>query len=68
MQLMELFDSIVCGDAKAIILFYYCSIIGEPQPLDCDELRWVCAHELKEYSFLPADAAIIDKLIGKQSR
>lgn len=63
----ELFDTVVCGDAKAVILFYCCSINSEPKPLDCDELRWVHAHELKEYKFLPADAAVIDRLCGKQT-
>lgn len=35
---------------------------GEPQPLECDELRWVTLSELDEYTFPKANVHIIEAL------
>lgn len=35
---------------------------GEPQPLECDEIRWVCSSELNRYQFPQANSQIIDIL------
>ena len=35
---------------------------GEPQPLECDEIRWVSLDELDEYSFPQANIQIINAL------
>ncbi|MEM7769494.1 MAG: A/G-specific adenine glycosylase [Cyanobacteria bacterium P01_A01_bin.37] len=35
---------------------------GEPQPIECDEVRWVTLEELSQYPFPKANAQIIDAL------
>jgi mutator protein MutT len=64
---ISLFDTVICADGRAVILFYVCEIIGEPQPLDCDDMRWVSPVDLIQYQFLPADVAIAAKLAACKS-
>lgn len=47
-----------------ITLFVYnCRYIkGEPQPIECDEIRWVNPDELNQYQFPAANAAIVAAL------
>jgi mutator protein MutT len=48
---------------------YNCRYIkGEPQPLECDEIRWVKPHELEQYEFPAANAAIVAALHKKLNR
>jgi mutator protein MutT len=43
--------------------FFHCVIDrGEPVPLGCEEIRWVCAEELTQFAFPPADCAVIESL------
>lgn len=35
---------------------------GEPQPLECEEIRWVAVDELDQYAFPQANFQIIDAL------
>ena len=43
--------------------FFTCSLShGDPQALDCLDVRWVKSEELAEYSFPPADAPVIAQL------
>jgi len=50
-------------ERKVLIKFFYCNItIGDPKPLDCQNLEWVKAHELENYEFPPADAQLIELL------
>lgn len=43
--------------------FFRCTIEqGEPVPLDCQEIQWVFPEELTQYTFPPADHAIIQAL------
>ena len=43
--------------------FFRCHLMsGNPQPLECEELRWVCPRELDLYRFPPPDKSIIDLL------
>lgn len=37
-------------------------VSGEPQPIECDEVRWVTIDELAEYPFPKANVQIIDAL------
>jgi A/G-specific adenine glycosylase len=39
---------------------------GEPQPLECDEVRWVTVEELDLYAFPEANQQIIDVLKTKR--
>lgn len=43
--------------------FFLCShISGEPKPVDCQKVEWVSIENLKNYSFPPANDAVIEKL------
>lgn len=43
--------------------FFMCSLShGDPQALDCLDVRWVKGEELAEYSFPPADVPVIAQL------
>jgi 8-oxo-dGTP diphosphatase len=46
------------------ICFYRCCWLRhEPQTIECADLKWVCASEMKNYPFPPADARLLQKLI-----
>lgn len=50
---------------------YHCRhLLGEPQPIECDEVRWVELHELDQFPFPKANVTIIEALqnYGKLSR
>jgi mutator protein MutT len=48
---------------KVLIKFFRCNIIlGEPKPLDCQDLEWVEANELAKYEFPPADTQLLHRL------
>jgi A/G-specific adenine glycosylase len=38
-------------------------INGEPQPIECDEVRWVNLHELEQFPFPKANVRIIEALL-----
>ena len=43
--------------------FFHCAIEqGEPVPLGCEEIRWVLPEELTQFTFPPADYAVIQSL------
>jgi 8-oxo-dGTP diphosphatase len=43
--------------------FFRCAIEqGEPVPIGCEEIRWVCPEDLTQFTFPPADYAVIDAL------
>lgn len=47
-----------------VILFYICKIEGgEPEPLDCQDLRFVTRDELGDYVFVEGDGPIITKVL-----
>jgi 8-oxo-dGTP diphosphatase len=61
----KLFEEITHDyETKSVHLkFFLCQWIqGEPQPLECDEFKWIRQGELAEYSFPPADARLLQKL------
>ncbi|MCU0519047.1 MAG: (deoxy)nucleoside triphosphate pyrophosphohydrolase, partial [Oscillatoria sp. Prado101] len=42
---------------------YHCRHVGgEPQPLECDEIRWVRLEELDQFAFPVANVKIIEAL------
>ncbi len=50
-------------ERKVLIKFFRCNIImGEPKPLDCQNLKWVEVDELENYEFPHADAQLIERL------
>ena len=42
--------------------FFWCTLEGEPTPLQSQEMRWVAAADLPAYSFPDADATLIARL------
>lgn len=43
--------------------FFLCAIEqGEPVPIGCEEIRWVYPEDLTQFTFPPADYAVIDAL------
>ena len=43
--------------------FYRCRLRGDaPQPLGCDELRWVTLEEMTLFRFPPADQPLVERL------
>jgi 8-oxo-dGTP diphosphatase len=51
-----------------VILFYRCDIMsGEPQPLDCQELRWLDKEQLMGFSFVEGDNPLVAKLSGDET-
>lgn len=56
-------------DRKVRLHFYRCRLpSGEPRPLGCQAFRWVEPRELRQFSFPPADAVIIEELSNTPCR
>lgn len=50
---------------KVSLHVYYCAhLSGEPQPIACDEIRWVTVAELSELPFPTANVKIIDAIVA----
>lgn len=49
-------------DKRVSLVFFRCSIRGEPRPLEGQEMAWVTRDDLARYEFPPADAALIERL------
>lgn len=48
---------------KVCLQVYHCShVSGEPQPIECDEIRWVSLGELEQFPFPKANTVIIEAL------
>lgn len=51
------------SDKVVELHFFHCVIErGEPAPLGCEEIRWVFPEELTQFTFPPADCAVIQSL------
>jgi mutator protein MutT len=52
-------------DRAVHLEFFRCALLaGEPRPLGCQDLAWVSPDELARYTFPPADARLVDKLLA----
>ncbi|MFN6470548.1 MAG: 8-oxo-dGTP diphosphatase MutT [Nostoc sp. SerVER01] len=50
-------------DLRVTLTVHQCRhVTGIPQPLECDEIRWVSLEELEKFSFPKANIQIIDAL------
>ena len=50
-------------DFKVTLNVYHCRYLsGEPQPLECDEIRWVTLDEIDQFPFPKANEKIIAAL------
>ncbi len=58
----RLYDAAASADGRLAVLFYLCAFTGEPQPLVCDEMRWVKLSDLPGYQLLPLDGPVAQRL------
>lgn len=43
--------------------FFKCQLIsGVAKPIECNDLRWICLHEIVFYEFPAADSQLLDRL------
>ncbi len=49
-------------DQRVRLLFYRCTIHGEPRPMEGQEMAWVMPADLTAYDFPPADAVLVMRL------
>ncbi|MDD3243803.1 MAG: (deoxy)nucleoside triphosphate pyrophosphohydrolase [Eubacteriales bacterium] len=59
---VELLDSMMVSGGRIFILFYLCTIEGEPAALEPQRVCWCAPDELAKYPFAPADMFIADRL------
>ena len=54
------------GPKRLLFVVHVCRwLAGEPQPLACQQLRWVAPNDLDSYQFPAANAGIIAALLGR---
>ncbi|MCX7824412.1 MAG: 8-oxo-dGTP diphosphatase MutT [Verrucomicrobiae bacterium] len=52
------------ADRTVRLFFFECELLdGQPQPLHCQDCRWVPKSELTRYDFPPADTELIEWLM-----
>jgi mutator protein MutT len=56
------------ADRTIGLFFYKCTLLGAPQPLLGQEMRWVARGDLPSLGFPPADAELITLLAGSGVR
>jgi A/G-specific adenine glycosylase len=50
---------------RVTLQVHHCQYLsGDPQPIECDEIRWVYPEELEQYPFPKANVQIIDAILG----
>lgn len=50
-------------EKSVLLLFYRCELLeGEPQPIECDEVRWVALADLPSLEWAPADVPFVRRL------
>jgi len=59
---LRLLDAMVVSGGRILILFYQCSIEGEPVALEPQQVLWCAPQQLAKYPFAPADMFVADKL------
>lgn len=50
-----------------LLLFYFCRLLGQPQPTEGNPVRWVPLAELPSIPTPPADRALIARLASDKS-
>lgn len=47
-----------------MLFFYFCDwVSGEPRPLDCQDVKWASADELRNLPFPKGDDGVLDELV-----
>jgi mutator protein MutT len=50
-------------ERRVLLKFFRCGLkAGDPRPLGCNAVAWICAGDLAKYPFPAADAALIEQL------
>jgi mutator protein MutT len=49
-------------ERSVVLHFFACTLVGEPRPLNGQDIRWVRRDELRSLKFPPADDQLIDLL------
>ena len=50
-------------EKSVLLLFYRCDLLeGEPEPIECDEVRWVALADLPALDWAPADIPFVRRL------
>jgi 8-oxo-dGTP diphosphatase len=50
-------------EKSVLLLFYRCDLLGgEPEPIECDEVRWVAFADLPSLPWAPADVPFVRRL------
>jgi len=49
-------------DKRVNIVFFRCTLRGEPRPLEGQEMAWVSREDLPNHELPPADAALVERL------
>jgi mutator protein MutT len=49
-------------DKRVNIVFFRCTLRGEPRPLEGQEMAWIAREDLANHEFPPADAALVERL------
>lgn len=50
------------AERSVVLHFFACTLVGEPSPLNGQDIRWVRRDELRSLKFPPADDQLIDLL------
>ena len=48
-------------DRDVLVLFYRCTLEGEPTAEDCNAIAWALPGELSQYDFAGADARFVER-------
>jgi mutator protein MutT len=62
-KLLHVVENPYPGKPLRLVYFLCRHVSGEPRAIDCAEARWVLTRELADYTFPPANQAVIDELI-----
>jgi len=50
-------------ERQVLLKFFRCGLkAGQPLPLGCHAVAWICADDLRQYSFPAADAVLLEQL------
>ena len=54
----------VYNERTIALFFYLCDwVAGDPQPLDCQDVKWISAAELSGLSFPKGDDGVLEELV-----
>lgn len=60
----DIIYSVRDGDSLFVISFVRVEILGDPEPLEHEELRWAAPEEMANLDFAPSDARFVRAVLG----